>query len=278
MVLMKKIIVLMSFLFLVGFVCAVSVQMNTINSSSTRPGSEGGYGGETSTTNLAYKDNPVCDVTTPCPDGLSCVNFPSDGLKCAIPNPCSYYDCPGNTKCVELETYPSRVMCSGENSCVGEECMRVVSYNIVTGEETVSDINFKPSTGSSSGGSSGSSAGFVGTFTVSDGVPVSYKEKLKVEDTRLYMEDNNGVKAEVKIMPEVASERAIERLGELNFSVELKNVGVSNEVRPVYEVSGMKHGRFLGLFKVKADVSVEVDADTGNVKVRKPWWGFLAGI
>lgn len=40
-----------------------------------------------------------------------------------------------------------------------------------------------------------------------------------------------------------------------------------------------KQGKMLGLFKIKAKVSVEVDAETREVlKVHKPWWAFMAGI
>ena len=75
-------------------------------------------------------------------------------------------------------------------------------------------------------------------------------------------------------MPETASERAVERLGELNFTVELKEVGAN---RTAYEIRGEKQGKFLGLFKIRANVSVEVDAENGEVvKTKKPWWAFLA--
>ncbi len=92
---------------------------------------------------------------------------------------------------------------------------------------------------------------------------------------------SNGRKAEIKIMPETASQKAIERLGELNFTVELKEVGKGNETRVVYEVKAEKEGKLFGLFKVKGNVSVEVDAE-GPVKqlsalhINKPWWAFLA--
>jgi hypothetical protein len=87
---------------------------------------------------------------------------------------------------------------------------------------------------------------------------------------------SNGRKAEIKIMPETASARAIERLGELNFTVELKEVGKGNETRAVYELTGNKQGKFLGIFKIMAKVRAQVDAETGDVKVIKPWWSFLA--
>jgi hypothetical protein len=86
-------------------------------------------------------------------------------------------------------------------------------------------------------------------------------------------DSTNGRKGEVKIMPETASQRAIERLGELNFTVELKEVG-NNKV--AYELTGNKEGKFLGIFKIMARVKAQVDAETGDVKVIKPWWAFLA--
>lgn len=83
----------------------------------------------------------------------------------------------------------------------------------------------------------------------------------------------------VKILPEAASLIARERLGELGFNVTLKEVGQGDSSKSYYEVSGVKEGKMFGLFKVKGKVSVDVDAETGEVlKVHKPWWGFMAGI
>lgn len=87
---------------------------------------------------------------------------------------------------------------------------------------------------------------------------------------------SNGRKAEIKVMPETASAKAIERLGELNFTVELKEVGKGNETKVVYELTGNKEGKFLGIFKIMVKVQTQVDAETGDVKVIKPWWAFLA--
>lgn len=87
---------------------------------------------------------------------------------------------------------------------------------------------------------------------------------------------SNGRKAEIKIMPETASQRAIERLGELGFTIELKEVGKGDEAKAVYELTGNKEGKFLGIFKIMARVQAQVDAETGDVKVIKPWWAFLA--
>jgi hypothetical protein len=88
---------------------------------------------------------------------------------------------------------------------------------------------------------------------------------------------SNGRKAEIKIMPETASQRAIERLGELGFNITLKEVGKGDDAEAIYEATAEKQGKILGLFKVKGKVSAQIDAETGEVtKVKKPWWAFMA--
>ncbi len=89
---------------------------------------------------------------------------------------------------------------------------------------------------------------------------------------------SNGRKAEIKIMPETASARAIERLGQLNFSIQLKEVGKnSTDTTAAYELQAERHYKILGLFQAKAQVKADVDAETGEViQVKKPWWAFLA--
>jgi len=85
---------------------------------------------------------------------------------------------------------------------------------------------------------------------------------------------SNGRKAEIKIMPETASEKAIERLGELNFTVQLKEVGKD---KVVYELKAEKEGKVFGLFRAKGKIQALVNAETGEVvKIKKPWWAFLA--
>ncbi|MGV8151998.1 MAG: PepSY domain-containing protein [Candidatus Nanoarchaeia archaeon] len=88
---------------------------------------------------------------------------------------------------------------------------------------------------------------------------------------------SNGRRAEIKIMPETASHTAINRLGELNFTIELKESGKDNESKPIYELTGKKQGKFLGIIKIMASEKVLVDAQTGEViSLKKPWWAFLA--
>ena len=101
--------------------------------------------------------------------------------------------------------------------------------------------------------------------------------------TRLKVKLNNGRNAEVKIMPDSASQTALNRLRirncneENNCSIELKEVGQGKKSRLSYEVQAEKHAKLLGMFRMKMQVRAEVDAENGElVRVNKPWWAFLA--
>lgn len=107
-------------------------------------------------------------------------------------------------------------------------------------------------------------------------------EKMNKNKTRLYAKMGNGKNAEIKVMPSVASERAIERLrlkvcsNENNCSVQLKEVSSGNNSSLAYEVKARKHVKFLGLFDTDMDVQAQVNAETGEIiNVEKPWWAFL---
>ncbi len=81
----------------------------------------------------------------------------------------------------------------------------------------------------------------------------------------------------VKILPETASQRAKERLGELGFIITLKEVGTGNNTRMIYEAEAEKPVKLFGFIKTKAKVSAQVDAETGEIiKTKKPWWSFMA--
>jgi len=99
--------------------------------------------------------------------------------------------------------------------------------------------------------------------------------------TRLYAEMSNGEHAEIKVMPDKASETALQRLklqncGE-NCTIELKEVAVGNQMKMAYELTTQRSARLFGLFRTRMEVRAQVDSETGEiVRVRKPWWAFLA--
>jgi hypothetical protein len=94
---------------------------------------------------------------------------------------------------------------------------------------------------------------------------------------------SNGKNAEVKVMPDTASEKALERLKlkncveEQGCLLELREVRDKEDSKVVYQLKAQKESKVLGLFKKKMPVQAQVDAETGEViQVKKPWWAFLA--
>lgn len=113
---------------------------------------------------------------------------------------------------------------------------------------------------------------------------VEAKTSMKMsqgEDGKTYAELSNGMNAEIKVMPDTASQKALEVLGancaEKGCSIELKEVGKKEEAKVAYEVQAKKQVKVLGLFRSQMNTQAQVDAETGEViKTRNAWWGFLA--
>jgi len=101
--------------------------------------------------------------------------------------------------------------------------------------------------------------------------------------TQLKVQLSNGRNAEIKIMPDTASETALARLRMKvcnetnNCTIQLKEIGQGNQTKAVYEMKVQKQSKVLGLFKAKMQVQAQVDAENGEViQSKKPWWAFLA--
>jgi hypothetical protein len=99
--------------------------------------------------------------------------------------------------------------------------------------------------------------------------------------TKLQVKLSNGLNAEVKIMPNTASETALAKLGAKceinNCTMELREVGTGNQTRVAYEIKTQKQSKVLGLFRAQMEVQVQVDAENGEIiQTKKPWWAFLA--
>ncbi|MBN1157074.1 hypothetical protein JXA85_05625 [Candidatus Woesearchaeota archaeon] len=108
-------------------------------------------------------------------------------------------------------------------------------------------------------------------------------QEQEQNQTRMKVKLSNGKGAEIKIMPDTASERALERLrlkvcsAENGCTIELKEVGQGEEAKAAYEVNAEKKARVLGIFQTRMKVQAQVDAENGEViKAKKPWWAFLA--
>jgi len=117
----------------------------------------------------------------------------------------------------------------------------------------------------------------------SGNVNVETRLSVEVEGDIIRVTKSNGIKAEIKTMPIVASETAIAKL-KLNFCTEentctiiLKEVGTGSETRIEYSVKAHKDVKILGLFRAKMNVEANVDAETNEVTSTKiPWWSSIS--
>lgn len=104
--------------------------------------------------------------------------------------------------------------------------------------------------------------------------------------TRFKMNLSNGRNAEIKVMPDVASETALQRLRlrvcneSNNCTLRLKEVYQNkqqNQSIAAYEMQLERHYRILGLFQAKAQNRIQIDAENGEIiHTQRPWWAFLA--
>jgi hypothetical protein len=108
----------------------------------------------------------------------------------------------------------------------------------------------------------------------------------ETNQSKFHAKKSNGKKSWIKIMPDVASERALERLGlkvcnkRNNCTIVLKDVGndknaTDNETL-AYEMQVQRHVRILAMFQTRTQERAEVNAEDGTVKTHQPWWMFLA--
>lgn len=213
-----------------------------------------------------------CDAMNRCPSGLECYSFPGIGLRCAQPNPCSYFKCPEKTQCSVAESDPGQVMCF----CVGPECPATsgdedtVSYDLQTktvihtvrqGEQPVShDISLRKTTPGNKG--------ILETTFAS----VEYSNELTVKESKLFMKTSVGEKP-INVMPEDAV-----AVSETPNTESIKKIELKEEAqKPIYSVKGIKQAKLFFIIPVSMQIETKISAESGStVSIKKPWWSFLA--
>lgn len=116
---------------------------------------------------------------------------------------------------------------------------------------------------------------------VSADCPFNFTQEQFENRTRLYAGLSNGRNAEVKIMPDTASETALQRLRLRNCDedcvIEMKEVGLGDSAKLAYEMRTQRNSKVFGLFNARMNIQAQVDAETGElIRTGKPWWAFLA--
>ena len=211
----------------------------------------------------------TCSIENPCESGKECISFPGVGLRCAEPNPCSYFKCPEGTQCNLAASYPAQLVCS--RPCVGEECTlaRTISYNILTKTiiQTIEPNGQIASHSISLWKTTDENKGVLETTTIS----AAYQGKIVIKDSKLFMTISSQEKP-INILPDNAKAKGIAETPEIK-KVELK----AEAEKPIYSVTGTKQARILFIIPVSMEIETKIDAGTGNViSVNKPWWNFLA--
>ncbi|MCF7860935.1 hypothetical protein K9M79_01725 [Candidatus Woesearchaeota archaeon] len=115
---------------------------------------------------------------------------------------------------------------------------------------------------------------------VSAHCPFNITQERFQNRTRLYAGLSNGRYAEIKIMPDTASEMALQRLKlkkcDGDCQIELKEVGEGNQTRIAYEVRTQENRKVFGLFRANMNVQAQVNAESGEfISMHKPWWAFM---
>ncbi|MEA1929811.1 MAG: hypothetical protein U9M92_02965 [Patescibacteria group bacterium] len=150
-----------------------------------------------------------------------------------------------------------------------------------TQTRTNAGIQTVVSVGISSGGSGSGGAKQVNVEVVDGGVVITEGDQVVPTEVKVEIADGKiklgKDKGELKVLPSVASEKAVAVLGEKYDRVELKEVG-NKETAYVFEKDVEE--KFLGLFKIKVVSKVNVRTESGaddisTLKVKKPWWSFL---
>lgn len=113
---------------------------------------------------------------------------------------------------------------------------------------------------------------------------LDFETKLKLREhfnetsneTFFVVNISNGSEQRIRIIPERLYDVALERLESKNFTVEVIEETDRRVPRVVYHLRSDHHGRFIGLWKIKARYEASVDPETGEViDSRAPWWAFL---
>lgn len=103
-------------------------------------------------------------------------------------------------------------------------------------------------------------------------VNASTQVTLYHHNKTIYAELPNGTIKEIEIMPDKVKEKLEEKL---KTKLEEKNITLNKD--GFYEIQMQKRSRLFFLFPVREKVQAQVNAENGEiVKLRNPWWGFLA--
>lgn len=93
---------------------------------------------------------------------------------------------------------------------------------------------------------------------------------------KIFIRSEAGMEIGVNVAPEVAVNEIRNRAVRERMRINESKVEIDVEGNtPVYKTVAVKRGRFLGIIPVDVSVDVAVNAQSGEVKTRMPFWSFL---
>ncbi len=103
-------------------------------------------------------------------------------------------------------------------------------------------------------------------------VNMSTKVQLYKSEGEVYGVFKNNQTKIIKVFPDEVKEKIRQKI-----KARLENYNITLDEDGVYQVQAKKKVRLFFLIPVKEKVKAQIDSETGEIiKIRNPWWGFLA--
>lgn len=104
------------------------------------------------------------------------------------------------------------------------------------------------------------------------GVNMSTQVTLYKSDGKVYGVFKNNETKIVKVLPDGVKEKIRQRI-----RAKLENHNITLDENGTYQVQAQKKARLFFLIPVREKVRAQINSETGDIiKIRNPWWGFLA--
>lgn len=104
------------------------------------------------------------------------------------------------------------------------------------------------------------------------GVNMSTNVTLYKSENKVYGTFKNNETRTINFLPDQVQERIKERI-----RARLENQTIELDEDGVYQIQAQKRARLFFIFPVREKVMAQINSETGEViRVRNPWWGFLA--
>ena len=104
------------------------------------------------------------------------------------------------------------------------------------------------------------------------GVNASTNVTLYKSEGKVYGIFKNNKTRAINFLPDQVKEKIKNKI-----KARLENQTIELDENGIYQIQGRKKARLFFLFPVREKIRAQIDSETGEIiKIRNPWWGFLA--